>query len=319
MAIGDRSIGNTIIYDELGNQLTGLNSSTEDIPVSQSSSWLDYAFNQSDGTLDITQFWTSAVVGTGTATQGSGVGTLATGTTANSTVSLQSPVARLLAATTNAFQVDVQTGNTGVANNNRLWGVFDANNGYFFKLAGTALQFVTRKNAADSATNITTFTLDTNFHRYKIIYNGMGVTASIDGVTVVTLTMNPSSVLTFNDNLPVRLENDNSGGLATNQTLLVRSVSVDGHGIVGRRSRFVRLNAAATTVVKRGPGTLRKVMINTNTLGSTVTITDNIAAGGTAIAVINSGNLGSFIYDLDFNVGLTIVIVGAPDVTIVYE
>jgi hypothetical protein len=319
MAIGDRSIENIIIYDENGNQLTSFNSPTEDIPISQSASWLDYAFNQSDGTLDTTQFWTSTVVGTGTATQGSGVGTLSTGTTANSTVSLQSPISRLLPATTNAFQADVQTGNTGVANNNRLWGVFDANNGYFFKLAGTTLQFVTRKATVDSTTNITLFTLDTNFHRYKIVYNGMGAVASVDGIVVVTLTMNPAAVLTANDNLPIRLENDNSGGLATNQTLLVRSVGVDGHGILGRRSRFVRLNAAATTVVKRGPGTLRKIMVNNGALAATVTITDNTAAGGTAIGVINAANPGSFIYDLDFNVGLTVVIAGTPDITVVYE
>lgn len=319
MALNDRPAVNALLYDEFGNPLNGLTTPTEDLIVATSSSWLDYAFNQSDTTLDTTAFWTSAVAGTGGATQTGGVGTLSTGATANSTVSLTSPVSRLLPGTTNTYQADVQTGNTGIANNNRLWGVFDANNGYFFKLAGTTLQFVTRKATVDSATTITAFTLDTNFHRYKILYNGINVVAAVDNVVVFSSSLNPSAVLTANDNLPIRMENDNSGGLASNQTLVLRSVSVDSHGALPRRSRFISLAAAATTVIKRGPGTLRRVLVNTTALAATVTLTDNTAAGGTALAVIAAGTLGVYIYDLDFLTGLTCVISGTPNITIVFE
>lgn len=346
MASTDRASHNVLLYDENGNPLFvqdggtvpatqsavivgGIDGSsanalrvhqTDDLQIAERQSWLNYSFDQTDTTLDTTAFWTSAVTGTGATTQTAGVGTLSTGVTANSTVAITStPIARLLPNTTNEYATFLQTGNTGVTNNIRRWGAFDANNGYFFALNGTTLQFVTRKATVDTPVTISTFTLDTNFHHYQILYNGMGAVALIDGVSVSNLSPIAASAPTANDNLPIRFDNNNSGGLNTNQTLVARYAMLSGFGVAARRSRFISLAAAATTVVKRGPGTLRKVMVNNLALASTVTLTDNTAAGGTAIAIISSATIGSFIYDLDFNVGLTCVIAGTPNITVIFD
>lgn len=84
-----------------------------------------------------------------------------------------------------------------------------------------------------------------------------------------------------------------------------------------------RLNAAATTTLKTGPGILHGITIGLlGTVASTVTVYDNTAASGTILAVVNSLLLsGSFLYDIPFTTGLTIVVTGtvAPDLTVMYR
>jgi hypothetical protein len=82
------------------------------------------------------------------------------------------------------------------------------------------------------------------------------------------------------------------------------------------------ITTATTTTVKTGAGMLAKVIVNTKgTVASTITIYDNTAASGTVLAIIDSLNLsGTFVYELAFSIGLTVVTTGtvAPDVTVSY-
>lgn len=288
--------------------------------VAEYKTLINYSFNQTDTTVDA-QFWTTSVTGTGSVTQSSGIGTLANGATANSTASIQSIiVGRLMSGNYNSYSTDVQVADTGIANNVRSWGVYDANNGYLFKLNGTTFQTVVRKATVDTATTVSGFTLDTNFHKYEIIFNGMSVFFLIDGNTIATVSNISSSAPTANDNLPVRFETVNSGGLAVTHNLVTRSVGLSTFGANVSRTRFITLNAAATTVIKRGPGTLRRVIINTTGgLGASLSIFDNTAGSGTSMGVSNTGTIGNFEFDLEFNIGLTVVIAGTPNITFVYE
>lgn len=86
---------------------------------------------------------------------------------------------------------------------------------------------------------------------------------------------------------------------------------------------YAHISTAATTVVKSGAGVLHNISVNTlGTVASTTTVYDNTAGSGTVIAVINTLALsGSFVLDVAFSTGLTVVTTGtvAPDVTISYR
>lgn len=89
---------------------------------------------------------------------------------------------------------------------------------------------------------------------------------------------------------------------------------------VEHRYTPTNIATATTTLIKTGVGHLHSVSVNTKgTVASVITIYDSTAASGTKIATIDSLNLsGSFIYDVSFSVGLTIVTTGtvAPDITV---
>lgn len=79
---------------------------------------------------------------------------------------------------------------------------------------------------------------------------------------------------------------------------------------------------SATTVVKSGVGVLHSIVINTRGTSSTATIYDNTAGSGTVIAIIDTTlSTTSFVYDLNFATGLTVVTAGATpaDITVTYR
>lgn len=80
------------------------------------------------------------------------------------------------------------------------------------------------------------------------------------------------------------------------------------------------ITTATTTVVKSGTGVLHSITVNTTTAFA-ITVYDNTAASGTKIATIAaSPAIGStFLYDVSFNTGLTIVTAGASDITVSYS
>lgn len=83
---------------------------------------------------------------------------------------------------------------------------------------------------------------------------------------------------------------------------------------------YRNIATATTTVVKSGAGILHAITINTTT-ASTITVYDNTAGSGTAIATIAaSPAIGQvFLYDVSFSTGLTIVTAGASNITVSYR
>jgi hypothetical protein len=79
------------------------------------------------------------------------------------------------------------------------------------------------------------------------------------------------------------------------------------------------VNSAGTTNIKKGPGVLRSVTINTKGgAGHTATIFDGLDATGQKIAAIDATNQITLIYDIAFKTGLTLVTAGGnpADITI---
>lgn len=80
---------------------------------------------------------------------------------------------------------------------------------------------------------------------------------------------------------------------------------------------YTNIATATTTTVKTGGGVLHLITINT-TVASAITVYDNTAGSGTKIATIAaSPAIGStFVYDVSFTTGLTIVTAGNSDITV---
>ncbi|MHB8544795.1 MAG: hypothetical protein ACYC9S_12475 [Leptospirales bacterium] len=94
-----------------------------------------------------------------------------------------------------------------------------------------------------------------------------------------------------------------------------------GVGAYGGLHSFSNLAAAATTTIKTGSGLLHT--INVTTAGITapvITVYDNTAGSGTVIATIDGTVVQSYLFDVEFLTGLTVVIAGgtAPKVTFSY-
>jgi len=86
---------------------------------------------------------------------------------------------------------------------------------------------------------------------------------------------------------------------------------------------YNNISTSTTTTVKSGAGVLHTIVVNTDgTVASLVTVYDNTAASGTKIATINSlSSTQTYLYDVAFTTGLTIVTTGtAPsDITVTYR
>lgn len=86
---------------------------------------------------------------------------------------------------------------------------------------------------------------------------------------------------------------------------------------------FSNITTAATTTVKSGAGVLHTLTVNNlGTVASLTVVYDNTAGSGTKIASINTlASQTSYIYDVSFATGLTVVTTGtvAPDVTVSYR
>ena len=271
--------------------------------------------------------WTNTPTGSGTALQSSGALVVATGVTANSAMLTESVRrARFMTDVTHEFEAWIRIPDAGTANNVRRWGPLLATNGFYFELSGTTFAVGTRK--ASVSTSVTSaswdlqgFALDTNYHHYLVRYNGNAVEFWIDDIQVHRIHPG-SSPLTEVLDLPIRFENTNSGGLASNCEIHVRGAAIKRRGPQHGAMRSHRHDGTAgTTTLKSGSGTLGNVSITqAGSGGSLITIYDNTTGSGEIITRINADALQTLSFKLEFSLGLTIVTtVNSGDVVIEYD
>lgn len=125
--------------------------------------------------------------------------------------------------------------------------------------------------------------------------------ASIDGK------LNSLGQKTMANSMPVTIASDQS-------TVNVRTTGYS----------FARLNTAATTVLKSSSGVVKRVCIGANAgNGHTITLYNNTAGSGTILAVLTTsgstvpGNCSE--YDAFMSTGITAVVTGTSDWTVIYE
>ena len=287
------------------------------------------------GVID-TNFWTTSL-GTGGSVAPDGQITISTGTTANNSVSVQSVrTARYVAGLSNEFKCDARMPDNGTANNTRRLGAFTTTDGAFFELNGTTFRLATRRastttyvdNGSFNGHHGATHAMDFNVaHEFEIKWSTKSVYFFLDGHVIHTVS---ASTAPWSDNLhlPVRLENFNSGGSATNVALEVRTGTITRAGIPQTQPARVfsqRAGTDVTDVVKYGPGGLHGVVLSGITNNAVVTLYDNIAASGTVIWTSGPLTANGLPFEIDmkdiaFSTGLTVYLTGANlNVLTMYE
>lgn len=302
-----------------------------------------------------TSYWANTLTGTGsTATQTEGTLTLATGTNANAGILTNSiRIARYIGANSNYYRGNVRlpavTTASGSYVNTRRWGAFDATNGFFFCATQTnpatnpTLSVVCRKSSSTpiDLNTITTFNgnygpsfvLDNNVHTYEIFWTNKNAYFVIDDVILHTFS-GLLTTLVSTPSLKIGLESINSGGNTTNNTLAVRSSTINRLGQLLSQPTS-KYQATTTTGVqcKYGAGNLHGIIVGSIAAsGATVTLTDGTVSGGvvtgTTIASYTltypgGGNFNAFGNDfkgLPFSTGLVLTIgVQNSSVTVIFE
>lgn len=281
-----------------------------------------------EGTTLDTNIWTSTLTGSGGIVLGHALAQLTTGTTANSSSFLVSNrKARFITGTVNSFTAGIRLGDTGTANNVRRWGAYDANNGVYFQLNGTTIGVGIRQTAVDNiiiSFNGHTPVLDTNFHLYEICYTQGTVHFFQDNLLIHSYTTTTAAIADTPHFL-LGFENTNSGGGTSNVSLYIRGSAISRYGVSNARPLFKYLNTAVTTMLKMGPGTLHKIIINNPGISSAIlTLYDNTTNSGTIIGSISVGGISTSPTTIeigaDFNIGLTAVMSSASaSVTVIYD
>lgn len=272
-----------------------------------------------------TRRWITSVF-SGTILSSSGLFTLNTNGNVNASASIETTKkARFLSGMTNIYLAGIRLGDTGVVNNIRRFGAYDSNNGAFFELSGTTINCVSRFTGSDTRFSIlngsSSFTKDTNFHVYEIIYAAGSAHFYQDRRLIHSITTPNSSI--FNSmHVKAKAENFNSNGSSANTSLFVRGQSICRFGKEDSRPLYYHTSISESIVLKQGPGTLYRVIVGVKgNGGSTMTLYDNTSATGSIIGVIDLVNtLGEVNFNLDFDNGLAITTSSTVgDVTVIWD
>lgn len=285
------------------------------------------------GTLD-TNYWTTSV-STGTVTQAGTEITLAGGTANGHYARVYSARrARYVAGVANKLRIHVRLDSIDTANVKRRWGIAwgasmpTITDGAYFELDGSTFSVVTLKGTTETRVSSGSFnghagysyTLDTNYHTYEILYTNGNVFFSIDRVLIHKVSASAATwVNTMSHHIWMDISNS---GNSTAKNLYCRVASISRLGKLETQPKYYNITGnAATHTLKLGAGILRKIIFN-NTSGTSFIIYDNTTAAAPIIGTVTTASaaLGSWSYDLPFFNGLIIVTTGnSLDATVVYE
>lgn len=287
-----------------------------------------------DGVLD-TSFWIPAIGTGGSATVANAAITLSTGTTANNTVSLTSvKVARYIAGISNKYIGLVRLSDAGAAaNNTRRWGAYSTTDGAFFQVSNGVFSIGTRINSVDTLISNGSFNgnigasyaLTSNYTKFNIVYTAYQLWFYVDDIllhTIKFLTANWTSIY----HLPIRFDNDNTGGSIVNVTMEARAGIIDRLGIPQVQSRgFFQQGLTAGATIKIGPGNIHNIVLSGIVNNSVITLYDNTTATGTVLWTSGPMTNNTMPFDLDmggiqFSIGLSIAITAAAaNALVVFE
>ena len=323
----------TILVDEYGFDVE--NTPLNEMRVAQAVKLAGATYESSS--ID-TNFWTATQTGTGAgSSQGSGFLTVQSGTTTTGVASfISTRRAAYNGGSCNRYRAQITLPDTGNANNIRRWGCSDGttqagtfNNGVFFELNGTTIQGKVRTNATGSAVDtiiaFSGFTLNTNMNTYEIYYTNKSVYFSINGNLVGTYSV-ANNNWSVTKNFYIITESLNLAG--TTSYLLQAAVQTIVR--LGERSSepiYKYINAAGTYTLKNAQGKIHSIVINGTGGGNTVvSVVDSPSGGATPVMATLTFPNGSTPLAIPFNTnglsfytGLTIIVTGTGQVTVMYE
>lgn len=281
-------------------------------------------------TIDTAGLYTITNTNGGTTTANTGVCSLATNTTANGATQIVTKgKIRYLSGRSNLFRAVVRFSNTGSANNVRQFGILvDTANLFVFRLSGTTFSVVAKRASVETVVasgsfngNGTssggTWTVDTNFHAFEIMYTTSRIGFTIDNQPIHTFSATNNSTISSMVG-SMYAANINSGGSTTSNYLNLLTWSGSQIGDAINNPQFYNINAVAETrTLKAGGGTLQSISIGrSGGNGATLTLYDNTAGSGTIIGIWDLNNVSSVgthtlgIEGVNFNNGLTYVTSG---------
>lgn len=316
--------------------------------------WAPISYISSDTTITLLAAYTGTG-GTGASSK-SQVGQI-TGTGATSTVA--SGAATLALGTTAAAQTYIyklQTGVSGIvqsslsisqriANQDIYFGFEQTPAGTLtnyarFRFTGTTNTQVITETAYNPTTTPTANEAETNTvtlpagattaaaNTYRIDQNPEGMTFYINGILVATHTKRiPQYNKTLNGSYGLATVRGLNGTTpASGTSVVIDYIYLKNYDKLDVATRPVdvgysalNIATATTTTVKSGAGYLHSIVVNTTAAGS-ITIYDNTAGSGTKIATLKASiGENTYLYDVNFSVGLTIVTGAASDITATYK
>jgi hypothetical protein len=283
--------------------------------------------------------WRTSVVGSGSATVVDGELDLSTGTTANSSVEVDSfRKAPFSAATFNlshlAFRV-VSPFNADVV---RRFGVYEPNsapvNGMFFEFlngdgATVEVNLVTVKGGVEtnrvveaSFNNQGVLVKDDNIHIYETVYNA-GTIYWYQDRQLLHRTSSPISSAFDSPDIRVGMSCANINGNTVDNMLATRGAAISRIGVNNSIPRYFHITAVGINTIKQSSGRLIAIIVNDKGAGASSLdlYNNNAAAAGDVIANIDTSDVqGTVPYDCTFDAGLTIETAGTNvNVTVVYE
>lgn len=285
--------------------------------------------------------WTASNSGTGSASGVSnGIATLTSGTSNNGYGYISTPVkSRFLFASANNLRGTFRLPSLDGANTTLSWGAFNLgtppaiSDGFYFSYDGTTSTLsvnsinggVVTNTASSGSFNgeVSSYTLDTNAHNFEILYQVVGVWFFVDGVLLHKFSAG-SSMMSGTMQLSSSAIAKNSSAGTISRSLEVWAMTTVRFGAETPSAQYFHISANGTNVIKLGPTTLQRIILNTaGSNNNALTIYDNTAGSGTVVGVLTNalGTIGAVDYDLDLVNGLTIVGSGTTsgDFTIVYD
>ena len=284
--------------------------------------------------------WRTSVVGSGTASVVDGELDLSTGTTANSSVAVDSfKKAPFSAATFNLSHLAFRVASPFNADVIRRFGVYEPNstpvNGMFFEflngdgVSSVDVNLVRVKNGVEEERIVeasfnggNALVKDDNIHIYETIYNA-GTIYWLQDRKLIHRSGSPVSAAFQSPDLRVGMYVENINGNTTDNLLITRGAAVSRIGVNNSIPRYFHINATGTYVIKQSSGKLISVVVNDKGSGaSSIDLYNNpAAAAGDIIANVDSSDVqGTVPYGTTFDSGLTVNVAGGNvNVTVVYE
>lgn len=172
-------------------------------------------------------------------------------------------------------------------------------------------------NSTVSATNNVVFRVDANANGVFVPYNPGSEIWVFSGSAQANLTIH--QVYAENFTGLVQKSSDNYiDQVETYLATLAGAVSGNKVSVLESGAKAY-ISTATTTNIKTGVGTLKHIVVGETAAGA-ITVYDNTAASGDIIAVLKSNIVeDTYIFNVPFTVGLTVVTAAASKITVVYE
>jgi hypothetical protein len=283
------------------------------------------------GSVIDTNYWSTSTNQFATTSISNGVWTLNSSANAyGSSTLVSNQSARFLADSMNKFHSVLQISTTTEAKNIKQWGAYNGTDGAYFQFSTTTFSVCTLKTAVATCVDSGSFNgnyglsknIDIKAHTYEISYDLKYVTFYVDGIILHSIVASTAS-WTDNLDLPARFYNGNNASSTTgNVTMTIRGAGIYRYGNETEQPIWYNtagvVDQALPTVLKKGAGTLHRIIVNDNV--GTLTLANSATGTSYVISTIDlTAVVGSIEFMIPFSNGLVASTTGAAQVTIIYE